>query len=73
MENELDEEEDPLGVEVAVVVVVTVAIEGLMVAETTAAESEESCACTASAPALKASPVLPSVKLLPQQFAFEVA
>jgi hypothetical protein len=60
-------EEDAVALAVVVVVVVTVAWEEAAVAEAMAAEREEICASTASVPGLKASPVLPRVKLLPQQ------
>jgi hypothetical protein len=59
--------EEEVAVAAAVAVVVTVDWEEAVVAEARAAEREEICACTASVPGLKASPVLPRVKLLPQQ------
>jgi hypothetical protein len=63
--------EGEVAVAVAVAVVVIVAWEDAAVAEAIAAEREETWACTASVPGLKASPVLPRVKLLPQQFWLE--
>jgi hypothetical protein len=59
--------EEEVAVAVAVGVAVTVAWDEAAVAEVRAAEREEIWACTASVPGLKASPVLPRVKLLPQQ------
>jgi len=57
-----------VAVAVAVEVAVTVAWEEAVVAEARAAESDEICCSTASVPGLKARPVKPRVKLLPQQF-----
>jgi hypothetical protein len=63
--------EEDVAVAVAVIVVITVTWEEAVVAEAIAAERDKIWACTASVPGLKASPVLPSVKLLPQQFWLE--
>lgn len=59
--------EEDVAVAVTVVVVVMVAWEEAAVADAMAAEREDIWASTASVPGLKASPVFPSVKLLPQQ------
>lgn len=63
--------EEEVAFAVVVTVVVTPAWEEAAVAEARAAEREEIWASTASVPGLKASPVLPRVKLLAQQFLLE--
>jgi hypothetical protein len=65
--------EDDDAVAVAVAVAVTVTTDALAVADAIAAEREDNCASMASVPGLKARPVLPKVKLLPQQLALECA